>query len=298
MKVCTICNKDFENGHGKRCNSCAWKLKIEKKKLTTVENPREYAIITGNVPEKCNRCDKIFNETEFKFDIQMLRYRNPCNECYNKAKYYEVYRAMKRETDYQEFTEHSREIHKQWIERNKEYMKNYNRDYNQTPKRKIENIISTAKRGGNIDLNKIEEIKSIITDLVYKPCFYCGFQDDNLNGIDRVNSNIDYIVDNIVPCCIMCNFMKNTLDIATFISHITKIVKYNFDDTIQLFEFGSTDYQETSTTDYWSYMKRAETKRIEFTITRDYFEKLTIKTECNYCKFTGSNSSFISYETL
>lgn len=212
MKICTICTKEFEKGHGKKCNPCAWKQKVEKKKefVTNLsEDPREFALNNGKYPEKCNRCEKIFDKNQFKFDTQLLRYRNPCKECYNKAKYYEVYRDKQKQNNYQEYTDHTRETHKKWIEENKVYMKEYHTEYNQTPERKINNILCVAKKNGNIDLDNILEIKERIIELVYNPCFYCGFHDTAaIIGIDRLNPNIHYTKDNMVSCCINCNFLK------------------------------------------------------------------------------------------
>lgn len=47
-------------------------------------------------------------------------------------------------------------------------------------------------------------------------------------GIDRVDSNKQYTVDNCVPCCITCNVMKNALTLEQFnehILHLAEIIK-------------------------------------------------------------------------
>lgn len=43
------------------------------------------------------------------------------------------------------------------------------------------------------------------------------------NGIDRINSTIGYVSNNVVPCCNICNWMKSDLSIDDFITHIDKI---------------------------------------------------------------------------
>jgi hypothetical protein len=43
------------------------------------------------------------------------------------------------------------------------------------------------------------------------------------NGIDRIDSKLNYDVDNCVPCCSTCNYMKHTLDEGVFVNQIKKI---------------------------------------------------------------------------
>jgi hypothetical protein len=45
------------------------------------------------------------------------------------------------------------------------------------------------------------------------------------NGIDRINSDIGYILDNCVPCCGICNKMKGVLSKEKFTNYILKIAK-------------------------------------------------------------------------
>ena len=50
-----------------------------------------------------------------------------------------------------------------------------------------------------------------------KPCYYCGDPIDTI-GIDRLNNDKGYTVDNTVSCCKVCNFMKHTMDELQFIA--------------------------------------------------------------------------------
>jgi hypothetical protein len=47
------------------------------------------------------------------------------------------------------------------------------------------------------------------------------------NGLDRVDNNEGYYIDNVVPCCFMCNRMKLNLNKDDFLKHISKISKEN-----------------------------------------------------------------------
>lgn len=46
------------------------------------------------------------------------------------------------------------------------------------------------------------------------------------NGIDRINNNKGYTVENCVTCCKKCNFLKGTLTYKEFLEHITKISQH------------------------------------------------------------------------
>jgi hypothetical protein len=79
-----------------------------------------------------------------------------------------------------------------------------------------------AKQRGiefNISLDNFKNITN-------KTCVYCGGLDD-YNGIDRKDNSIGYEFDNIQPCCTVCNMMKRHYTENEFLSHISKIYKYN-----------------------------------------------------------------------
>ena len=83
----------------------------------------------------------------------------------------------------------------------------------------------------------------LTTDEFYKlldnNCHYCGFQPHmgwkgtkrktldtttfRINGVDRVNNNLGYNIDNCVSCCKFCNNSKNTMTTEEFISHINRV---------------------------------------------------------------------------
>lgn len=56
-----------------------------------------------------------------------------------------------------------------------------------------------------------------------KSCFYCK-SEINLIGLDRVDNNLGYTVENCVSCCEICNRMKLQLSLEFFINHCKKIV--------------------------------------------------------------------------
>ena len=87
-------------------------------------------------------------------------------------------------------------------------------------------------RGYSFDLTK-DEFKKLVT----YSCKYCGeiprqeYKSKTTsfiyNGVDRVNNSLGYSVDNCVPCCKLCNSMKERNSALIFINHCKKVVDYN-----------------------------------------------------------------------
>ena len=61
--------------------------------------------------------------------------------------------------------------------------------------------------------------------LIVSPCHYCWGEPTQASriGIDRMDSKKGYSLENCVPCCPVCNFMKNTMKYADFLSHVQLI---------------------------------------------------------------------------
>ena len=77
--------------------------------------------------------------------------------------------------------------------------------------------------------------------LTSSPCYYCGVKSSRIcgdsinrknygfyicNGIDRLINNIGYEIENSVPCCKTCNWLKNKMDKDDFIVQIKKIYEF------------------------------------------------------------------------
>lgn len=94
----------------------------------------------------------------------------------------------------------------------------------------------SSKRNFDFDLDS-----EFIKENIFQNCFYCGkppsntFKSNNFeirtinyNGLDRKNNSIGYIKDNVVPCCMDCNYMKREKSMEEFIE-ICKKIAYNND---------------------------------------------------------------------
>jgi len=61
-------------------------------------------------------------------------------------------------------------------------------------------------------------------NLVKQDCHYCGLNKANSeSGVDRINSDLGYTMDNVVSCCTICNLMKNDLNKEVFLNQCAQI---------------------------------------------------------------------------
>lgn len=77
--------------------------------------------------------------------------------------------------------------------------------------------------------------KEIFKEIITKPCHYCGQEpnviqsmkgcngDFTYNGIDRKNNKEGYLIENCLPCCSDCNWLKGSDDYDKFIERVHKI---------------------------------------------------------------------------
>lgn len=83
--------------------------------------------------------------------------------------------------------------------------------------------------------------KDFVFSLVKQNCAYCGKKPSNIwkisvkgklygfepySGIDRINNDIGYLPNNVVPCCFECNQMKRKRTTTDFLSWVEKITLY------------------------------------------------------------------------
>lgn len=91
-------------------------------------------------------------------------------------------------------------------------------------------------RKRNLVFELTKEDFSFITKM---NCHYCGIEplqgnnnredcngDYIYNGIDRIDSSKGYTVENVVPCCKLCNFAKRDMELKEFINWIKRVCKY------------------------------------------------------------------------
>lgn len=139
--------------------------------------------------------------------------------------------AQENKEKIQQYQREYREEHKL---SNAEYQKQYrikNKDtldeYKKSPHTRYKTYQRNAKsKQRNFDLSEAEFV-----DITKLPCVYCGAYSDTyngepFNGIDRINSDLGYSIDNCVPCCAICNRMKLDMDVNIWFDKMKQIANY------------------------------------------------------------------------
>ena len=150
--------------------------------------------------------------------------------------------------------------------------------YRTNPKYKYNICILSAKRKNN-NFNLTYEQAS---EMFFGTCFYCGHvgTDQWLNGIDRMNNDIGYEINNCVSCCKTCNNIKCITEASNFIyiiHHILNNLKLiNTDESYPCF------FKNTSVVSFNSYKNRAEEKLLDFELSQYDFDEL-INEPCYIC---------------
>ena len=86
--------------------------------------------------------------------------------------------------------------------------------------------------------------KKLFTELTSSPCHYCGAEPSQVayennktvegkkhssylyNGLDRVDNNIGYTKNNVVPCCKIHNEWKRAMPYKDFVNIIVNTANY------------------------------------------------------------------------
>lgn len=75
-----------------------------------------------------------------------------------------------------------------------------------------------------------------VRDLSLSPCHYCGippclermkrqYPGVLMNGIDRFDNALGYSIENVVPCCRVCNIAKAQYSKEEFLARVARIVE-------------------------------------------------------------------------
>jgi len=152
-------------------------------------------------------------------------------------------------------------------------------------KKNIKNSYNTYKKSArrrNLEFN-IE--KETFDKLKNQLCHYCNeMNEKGENGLDRINNNIGYKEKNVVPCCSVCNFMKQKMEIKRFI----KCCK-NINENMGLNKINKSLNKKYIKLRYKKYIYRGKTKNIPFKISYEEFERIMNST-CYYCNDTNMNN--------
>jgi len=220
IKICSDCNKnsnevDFHIRidkmcyRTKRCKTCQYLYRLDLKRrditdevicLTCKESSEDiffdYEKIGANKIYYSN-CKECRNKEKIKERI--------CHNC-NKSSYDTEFRVKKYGNDFFNYSKFCN------ICELKEY-------------RSYKYKIKVYKRGAkdrNLSWNLTDQE---VIDIFEQKCYYCSQEktDEYFIGIDRVDNNEGYILENCVSCCGMCNFMKSAFIQEDFIQKCREI---------------------------------------------------------------------------
>lgn len=87
-------------------------------------------------------------------------------------------------------------------------------------KKYSDTLTGAAKRQIDFTLSR-----DLFISLAALPCHYCGQESTETlpNGLDRVDSALSYCIENVVPCCKVCNWAKNELSTQQYLDHCAKV---------------------------------------------------------------------------
>lgn len=162
--------------------------------------------------------------------------RNQCNDCRNSLirerhkknhTYKKRYQSMSPE-ERQQYIKYKSEMNQIRLKTNPEALAR-KKEYDKTDKGIYNRYKGDCKRRNRL-------VRGIIMDLTFeqfskiinKPCSYCN--KPNSRGVDRIDSNKSYTMENCIPCCKICNQMKSDMTIQEFKEHISSIYKLLIED--------------------------------------------------------------------
>lgn len=205
-KKCLYCEKEFEvKGSDIICKKfCCYTC--QRKHWYRLKHPEPINKI------KCLHCGKEFLPKYGREDTTMY-----CSwQCKNKESDKRL--GLKHKQDvhkiYREKISNDPILHAIYLQRKREYSKQP--DYRYLAYRKTSSV-----RNINFDLS-FEQFLTFWN----KKCHYCGTEINGV-GIDRVDNNNGYRMDNCVPCCTKCNTYKMKDSTSDFFSHIKQIYEHS-----------------------------------------------------------------------
>jgi hypothetical protein len=176
------------------------------------------------------------------------------------------------------------------------------RNYQAEAKRNLEVVWNSFKKKSTEKRNKeVSLTKENYLELIQKSCVYCNYyNEEEINGVDRLDNEKGYNLENCISCCKHCNRMKHILHPVFFIKKAELITKFQ-DDILDTNErdifYSKWNMYISKKTPYYIYIKRIneEKRGYEFSLTKDQFEELTYS-PCYLCGFKNSSGNGLDRE--
>jgi hypothetical protein len=231
---------------------------------------------------KRDRSDRDYSEYERRPEVKERRKLWKEQNIEKCRIYWKKFRAKMIIEDQEGYLKHNAEVQKAYRKSHPEKCTKMYDDAKKSVVRK-EYVYkkSASDRGIQYNLTSVEACQ-----LFRDKCFYCGYKpvDGYLNGIDRLDNEGEYEMENCVTACPICNYMKECLDPLIFIdmcSHIlTHIGKINGALRLHIFSNFWTGYK--SNLILLKYKSRAERRKLDWLLSIDEFKGI-IELPCYLC---------------
>jgi hypothetical protein len=267
-KFCETCRtKKLGKQYPCQHNGCSFKIKCEEDKYCD-KHVREHLrdIEREKNVQYCDISRGCFNLLDG--DIK-------CKECRNNEK-------EKAKYEMTQLRQHYNIILPERIEKNELFEKQ------ESIVSEIKEVWRTVQRNAIARKMVFTLTQQELEKLVIQPCYYCGFYSDyKFIGIDRIDNNKGYILDNCVPACKMCNMIKNKDHPIAFLDKIELICSYKqFPKSIRnktsiKWDIYLSSGRKITYSEYKTDVK-GRTKHIEFLLTEEEYNTL-INGECYLC---------------
>lgn len=237
---------------------------------------------------RCSKGKRIrdYMEYEKRPESKLVRQKWKKEHPEKSNEYCNKYRTKKRLFDSKSWLEHNTLLAKIWRDTNPEAVKKIRNK----AKLKPINIMKDYKLCASNRNISFELTLEEFTNIISHNCHYCDYKDDiYFNGVDRKNNKLGYTIDNCLPCCRICNFMKCDNDYDDFIGMIGHIGNY-----LMFFNDIETHYyphlfENCISGNYNTYTYNAKRRNIIFDLTRIEFDIIK-----NFpCYLCGKKNSII-----
>jgi hypothetical protein len=174
--------------------------------------------------KKCTKCHEEKSKGEFfKSPRNKNGFRSQCKVCENKANL--ARQSKYSRTEYYQ-SDVYKEVKRNYYKNNSEKILIDNAAWRQTLKGRLLSYKIAAKKR-NIEWSLTDEE---FESFWQKPCTYCGDEIKTV-GIDRLENDKGYYLENCTSCCSTCNTMKLAMTKTEFIEKI-KIILINLKEKL------------------------------------------------------------------
>ena len=234
-------NQNDDKKDKKKCTSC-----FKEYELDIFMSDKKY-LLTNEIIiyERCLKCreagkradnkrinrDRDYSEYENRLEVKERRkkYRQMLKE--TNPEHYKMYTILHRMRlremlgDKKYLALMAKRM-KKYLDLHPEMREKQNKQSKMSLNRLTYNYVKSAdKRNINYELTD-EDAQCLMKE----ECFYCKNMNDDgdkyFNGIDRVNNEVGYNIDNCVTCCKTCNYSKCEMSLNDFIGKIHHIISY------------------------------------------------------------------------